>query len=48
MASVAGPATETIRDEIQSLVKEGFATFKSNTGLDQNGTSDTRPGFQGD
>jgi hypothetical protein len=35
MMSVAGPATETIRDEIQSLVKEGFATFKSSTGLEK-------------
>jgi len=35
MMSVAGPATETIRDELRDLIKEGFSSFKSNTGLEQ-------------
>jgi len=36
VTSVIGPAGETVRDELRQLVKDGFETFKSNSGLNQN------------
>ena len=35
MSSFISPAGETVRDELRELVKDGFAAFKNNSGLDQ-------------
>ena len=43
MGSVIGPAADTVRDELRELVKDGFATFKSSSGLNQNGDTLNRP-----